>query len=254
MILSTKKISVVNNLAKLKISLQTKVNTKLTAYSITDLDCESSTNYLNLKVKTSKLDVVNVSVNKLDLIINQNFNATPNLNIVNLLSFTHKINYGWSLFSCPLDSDKAVMTHSYMPNYSIGDKINYSLSNNSIQNNTFMNFFQNNIYEFEDDEIPLFYKNEPLYKQKFLIVKDSDGGTYIPEYSFSGITTITQNTGYTLKVLSDVFFKIKAEKNPEINTISDYNISYTNGWIYVPLKTLKVINVEDFLKPYTLLI
>jgi len=249
MILSTKNLNVVNKVKRLNIDLFTKDKASTFLFSNKELNCNAITGSLSVYPKTNKLKI-NTFVNKLDVIINENFKLIPALEVSNLFSFKRKLKVGWNFFSCPLDSDKAVMTHDYMPNYSSGDKINYGLASNDFSNNTFIHFMQNNIYEFEDDETPLFYKNQSLYINRMQIIKD-ESLSYLPTFFYSGINRVTKETGYQIKVTGVLFFKIKAEKNYAVNTLSDYNIPYNSGWYNVPCNTLKIINLVDFFKPYT---
>ena len=118
-----------------------------------------------------------------------------------------------------------------------------------------MHFFKNNIYEFLEDDVPLFYKDENKYKKSIGVIKEPDGNAYLPEYNFSGIQVVDKNEGYSLNRLNVenniiLYFKIKSEKY-NTNNILDYNFEYQNGWTYVPYNSLANIDAIEFFKPYT---
>mgnify|MGYP003646928877 CR=1 FL=1 len=166
--------------------------------------------------------------------------------LVNIYTFIKEYTEGFRFISMPIDISQSILQHAYMAGYSEGDIIDYTLGADM-----FVNFFKNNVYENEDDLIPLYYKDQIKYDQTILFVKDSAGGSYLPEYQYSGIGNFLKNFGYTVKFGSNCYLKITAKKYEPINNISDYNFNYENGWFYVSFKSLLEINAVDFFKPLT---
>ena len=269
MILSTKNINVINTDLGLNINLttKTKLNFKTLSKSL-----HTVMNY----VKDLNLSVHNEFIYKLNTFIEINVKIVKEKikkafvdevvvddNVVEFFNWEYEIPVGWSYFSCPIDISKVLMTHNYMDGYVIGDSFDYTTNTDfnynpanhdnlpSINNELeyMALFFQNNVYEILDDEIPLFFKDPEKYKQAIHMIRNSGGRVYIPEYDFDGIRSVNPFLGYEIKVNTKIFFKIKAQKYKQISTINDVDANYVNGWQFISFNSLSIINMEDYLQP-----
>lgn len=269
MILSTKNINVKNTDLGLNINLITKSKLNIITLS-------KSLNAVVNYVKDLNLSVHNVFIYILNTVLGINVKTVKEKikkafvdevvvddNVVEFFNWEYEIPVGWSFFSCPIDVSKVSMTHNYMDGYAIGDSFDYTANTNlnynpskPLSENPYIEyglnytalFFQNNVYESLDDEIPLFFKDPEKYKQSIYIVKDS-GYSYLPEYNFDGIKSINPFYGFSMNFRTQLFFKIKAQKYDEIYTINDINHNYSNGWKYISYNSLSNISIEDYLKP-----
>ena len=256
MILETKNINL-NNFKK-DISILLTSKNKSTQKVEVKKSLVLNTNLLFFEIYNfSKQIISNYSFNNIILNVSQqkpkNILETVEIieeEVIDLFSWSYEIPNTNILFSCPVDVTKVVMTHDYMEGYSTGDRIDYTASNNNFFNPIFMDFFKNNIYEFLEDDVPLFYKDENKYREGMGVVRNSNGEAYIPQFNFSGIQVIDKNRGYALKNNIILYFKIKSEKYNTSN-ISDYNFEYGNGWTYVSYNSLSNIDAIEFFKPYT---
>tara|TARA_R100000541_G_scaffold33347_1_gene41982 strand:+ start:31884 stop:32825 length:942 start_codon:yes stop_codon:yes gene_type:complete len=272
MILSTKNINVTNTDLGLNINLTTKDGHQLKLNTNSKFTSVNSTKDLKLSLQYKSINTVNTSIDiNIKTLIHkpkEKFieEVIVDDTIVELFNWEYEIPVGWSLFSCPIDITKSVMTHNYMTGYQVGDEFdyttntNYNLNTNILDSNTpyidsqlsyFDLFFKNNIYEYLEDEIPLFYKDEEKYKEDVSLVKDSSGKSYIPEFNFDGIKSVNQFMGYSVSTMKQVYFKIKAPKHKPITTIDNIDFTYSNGWQFISFNSLSFINIEDYLKPFT---
>jgi len=269
MILSTKNINVKNTDLGLNINLTTKTKLNLKTLS---KSLHTVMNY----VKDLNLSVHNEFIYKLNTFIEINVKIVKEKikkafvdevvvddNVVEFFNWQYEIPVGWSFFSCPIDVSKASMTHNYMDGYVIGDSFDYTANTNYNYNpskpesgfpfienglNYTALFFQNNIYESLDDEIPLFFKDPEKYKQSVLLIK-SAAWAYLPFYNFDGIKSINPFYGFEMNFNTQLFIKIKAQKYDEISTINDINHNYSNGWKHISFNSLSNINIKDYLQP-----
>lgn len=148
------------------------------------------------------------------------------------------------LFSVPLNLKKIVITHNQLSDYQIGDVRDYTVVGID-------DFLKDHIYEFTNDDIPLYYKDETKFVESIKIVKDSVGAVYMPEYGFNGIGNINQLQGYTLNIPTGiVYLKCKGEEFDPIQTVIDFDFEFVNGWNTMSWPSLSVINIVDFLAPY----
>ena len=116
--------------------------------------------------------------------------------------------------------------------------------------------FQDCIYEYESDTQPLYIKNISRYKFCLQQVKDYSGQVYSPEWEFNGVGTVKQFDGYLLRArttseqLTPIIFKAKGKILKNMNTLSSYNVEYTNGWRYVAYKSFSPIDLVEFVSSY----
>ena len=270
MILSTKNINVINTDLGLNINLttKTKLNFKTLSKSL-----HTVMNYvkdLNLSVHNKFIYVLNTFIGINVKIVKEKIKkafvdeVVVDDNVVEFFNWEYEIPLGWSYFSCPIDISKVSITHNYMDGYVIGDSFDYTTNTNYNYNPSkpesgfpFIEneleymalFFQNNAYESLDDEIPLFFKDAEKYKQSIVVIKNSGGRVYYPEYYFDGIRSVNPFSGYHIKINTKLFFKIKAQKYKQISTINDVDANYVNGWQFISFNSLSIINIKDYLQP-----
>ncbi len=248
MILSTKNINVTNTDLGLNINLTTKDGHQFKLNTKRELTSVNSTKDLELSLKYKSINTVNTSIEiKIKTLIHKlkkEFvdEVVVDDNVVEFFNWQYEIPVGWSYFSCPIDISKVSMTHNYMDGYVIGDSFDYTTNTDfnynpanhdnlpSINNELeyMALFFQNNVYESLDDEIPLFFKDAEKYKQSIVVIKNSGGRVYYPIYDFDGIRSVNPFVGYHIKINTKLFFKIKAQKYKQISTIKDVDANYVN--------------------------
>lgn len=251
MIITLKSLNVKNTTSNPVINITSKNNFKLNLNSKEESIIESKNKLLtcnaivkNINTFSKVNNIVSIfSFNRIASVLEDQEIIIEN-ELVNTYTFIKEYAQGFRLVSMPIDVSHSILDHDYMIGYNKGDVIDYTS-----EDDMFVNFFKNNLYEFENDLIPLYYKDEIRYNEILLFAKDSSGSSYLPEYQFSGVNNFLKNFGYTVKFGSNCYLKITAKKYESINDINDYNFNYNNGWFYVSFKSLAKINAIDFFKP-----
>jgi len=251
MIITLKSLKVKNTTGNAVVNIISKNNFKLSANSKEESIIESKNKSLicntivkNINTFSEINNIVPIfSFNKIASVLEDQEIIIED-ELVNTYTFIKEYAQGFRFISIPIDVSYSILDHNYMPGYNEGDVIDYTSGADM-----FINFFKNNLYEFENDLIPLYYKDEIRYTEILLLAKESSGASYVPEYQFSGISNFLKNFGYSVKFGSNCYLKITAKKYESINNISDYNFNYNNGWFYVSFKSLLEINAVDFFQP-----
>lgn len=169
----------------------------------------------------------------------------------------HEVQYvlpeGWSFFSIPLKLDSIVYGHSelfnssnqnpaYNPYALVAPNGNYPLDD----------FMKNHWYEFANDTVPYWYKDNAGYLENMIILKNYLGDAYLPNFNFNGIGNIAQLQGLHIKTgKSGTCLKYSGVRLFDA-VANAYDISYDlpNGWILICYPNIDEINAEEFFAPF----
>jgi len=162
--------------------------------------------------------------NKINFIKANYFRHVLKVNVTDYESVIHKFNTGVNMFSCSFDLSKFLNIYEELPNYNLNDVIDY-------RNKEISTFFQNTIYEYENDTTPYYYKNAEGYIENVNYLKNGISNIYLPSYNFNGIGVLQQREGYQIRVSKNLYFKAKGVYEDE--TIFD--LSYYYGDLSIDL-------------------
>lgn len=235
MIISSKNIELKTRSNKIDVVLSSKINLNSSTNSKFILKNNNYSKSLSVSNKVKSLNLI-PSIKSLDV---KAYNFKPlgifALNpVTNYVAFSQKIIKGNSIFSFALDITKVKDAS--------GNNVDYTQIGIDV-------FLKNFIYENEYDEKPLFYKNESTYIEKITIIKNFAGKVYMPEWDFNGIGYANNFQGYDIKANDELYLKYEAELFSEVNTISDLNQNYNNGWYTIGTKKTSKIDCVEFFKP-----
>lgn len=230
---SSKNIIVKNSFKDLKL----KPNTK----DFVSLNSASKIKFLsdNFSKKTFN---VGSNIKSVSLFQNTNFikagsfEYIPKLRIKKTELAIHKLKQGFNLFSCSFDLSKFINIYEDLPSYNLNDPIDYT-------NKDLSTFFKNTIYEYENDSVPYYYKNENGYSNDLIIVKNYIGSSYLPNFNYNKIGVFQQREGYSVKTSKDLYFKGRSE----YENVSKFKLSdYSDGFNLNPTATILDQNRYNF--------
>ena len=191
-------------------------------------------------------------------------NTSVNINFKNIqapdLEAIHQVQYvlpsNWSLFSIPLKLNSIRYGHAalfnssgqnplYNPSALVAPDGNYNMDD----------FMKNHWFEFSEDTVPYWYKDNDGYHENLIIMKNNGGNAYLPEFNFNGIGLINELQGYQIKIKpgkNGTCFKYTGVK--QFNEVTNtYNIDYDldSGWHMICYPNTEPMNAVSFFESFT---